>query len=410
MPMVLLCDSEALFLHAYGLISLCFGFIPFCLLSIFARMNDLIKLRHKLHAFPELSGKEIITAETIHQFLLSCRPDFIVKNIGGNGVLAIYDSGQSGYNVLFRADIDALPIQEETDLLWKSVNSGVSHKCGHDGHTTILAGLTRHISTCRPKKGKAVLFFQPSEETGEGAYKALAEFDFSKIDYAFALHNLPGFPLNSIILRNETFASASKGIVIMLKGRSSHASEPEKGVSPANALSKLLHDLPNLNNYEPNSNEYCMVTIVHCKLGAESFGTSPGDAVLMATLRGSSDEMIRSLDKTTVDLVTKIAHHNSLLFDISYFESFPATINDPESVNIIRNEAISLGYKIHDLASPFRWSEDFGHFSNFCSIAYFGIGAGINHLPLHNPDYDFPDEIIPTGVEMWKAIYSKILL
>jgi amidohydrolase len=373
-------------------------------------MNELIKLRHKLHAFPELSGKEIYTAETIYKFLLDCNPDHILKNVGGNGVLAAFESGQSGDTVLFRADIDALPIQEDTKVSWKSVNPGISHKCGHDGHSAILAGLAKYIGNFRPKKGKAILFFQPSEENGVGANKALSEPNFPKLDYAFALHNLPGFPLNSIILNSGTFASASKGIIIKLIGKSSHASEPEKGLNPANALASLIQGLSKLNELESGSSNYSMVTVIHCRLGVESFGTSPGDAVVMATLRGSSDDKIKYLDETIGILVNDVASSNSLSFEISYTEDFPATLNDHNAVKIVRDAAIDVGHKIHELSVPFRWSEDFGHFGRICKSALFGIGAGEDQLPLHNPDYDFPDEIIPTGVEIWKAIYSKILL
>lgn len=371
-------------------------------------MKDLIALRRRLHAFPELSGKEIETSDIIARFLSLCNPDTIIRNVGGHGVLAVFDSRRHGNNVLFRADIDALPVHEQSFLEYNSMNPGVSHKCGHDGHTAILAGFAEYLKSNRPEKGKLYLLFQPAEETGEGALKAITELDFHDLEYAFALHNLPGYGLNSILLKEGTFAAASKGIIIRLHGRSSHASEPEKGVSPANALASLIRVLPQFTRTGPQSPEYTMVTVVHATLGEPAFGTTPGEAMLMATLRGSSDESIMQLAEIIKAEVSELATFNNLSFEVSYSDEFPATVNDKDAIDIVRKAAISAGHETRILDEPFRWSEDFGHFNRLCKSALFGLGAGSDHLPLHNPAYDFPDEIIPAGVEMWKAIYKQL--
>lgn len=371
-------------------------------------MKDLIALRRKLHAFPELSGRETETSDTIARFLLMCNPDHIIRNVGGHGVLAVFDSRRNGINVLFRADIDALPIHEHSFIEYNSMHPGVSHKCGHDGHTAILAGFAEYLKSNRPESGKLYLLFQPAEETGEGAFKAITELDFNDLDYAFALHNLPGYELNSIIIKEGTFASASRGMIITLTGRSSHASEPEKGISPANALASLIQVLPRLAGRDQLYPEYSMVTIVHATIGGPAFGTSPGEAMLMATLRGSSDDRIKELDGRIRTQVSELAAANNLSFNISYSDEFPATVNDKDAIEVIRTAAFSSGHQIQMLNEPFRWSEDFGHFSKVCKSALFGLGAGISHLPLHNAEYDFPDEIIASGVEIWKAIYKQL--
>jgi len=377
-------------------------------ICIFACMKDIIELRRKLHSCAELSGKEYKTAGIISGFLEGCKPDQLIP-VAETGLLAVYDSGVPGNTVLFRADTDALPIEERNGFKYRSVNAGVSHKCGHDGHTAILAGLAYHIAYNRPVRGRALLLFQPAEETGEGALKAIREISGSKPDYAFAMHNLPGYELKSVVLKDGTFSAASRGMTIELSGRSSHASEPEKGISPARALASLISELPGLSHGDPVSDDYNMLTIVHCRLGDKAFGTSPGEAVLMVTLRGSSDEKIELLAHQVNQLVAKYSSLDNLQFEISFSEIFPATINNPEASEIIRNAALSAGMKVHDLTSPFRWSEDFGHFSTISKSVLFGIGAGYDHLPLHNPGYDFPDEIIPSATNLWVSVYERML-
>jgi len=373
--------------------------------------ESLLNLRHELHRFPELSGKEKQTALRIVKFLRPLKPDMIIEKLGGYGVLAVFSSGQAGPEVLFRADLDALPINETTQIDYRSGQSGVSHKCGHDGHTAILAGLAAFISANRPVKGRYLLLFQPAEETGMGAKSVLSDPSFFafKPDYCFALHNLPGYARNTIIVRNGTFAAASMGMIIRLKGRTSHASEPEKGQSPAAAMARLMASLPKLSGNGPafGYSDFALLTLIYGSLGTPAFGTSPGEAVLMATLRAYLDADMKSLIDKAESLVKKMAETAQLTFEISYTEEFPATTNHPEAVEFVTEAAAKLGLPIAEAGLPFRWSEDFAHFAGRSKSALFGIGAGKAHLPLHDPDYDFPDKIIGAGVSVWQTLYER---
>lgn len=374
-------------------------------------MDNLFNLRHELHRNPELSGKEKQTARRLIKFIKPLRPDALLGNIGGYGVLAVFESGRPGPEVLFRADMDALPIHEVNKTEYCSQKAGVSHKCGHDGHSAILVGLARHISANRPAKGRFLLLFQPAEETGVGAVSVLADPAFSGFnpDYCFALHNLPGYDQDTVVVRNGTFAAASRGMVIRLKGRTSHASEPEKGQSPAATLTTLMTNLPRLSGSGPEFgfSDFALLTLIYGSLGTPAFGTTPGEAVLMATLRAYLNQDMETLTGRAVEMVEKLAGESQLNFEIGFTEEFPATMNHSDAVNYVIEAASGLQLKVVKAGLPFRWSEDFAHFALRCKAALFGIGAGVTHRPLHDGEYDFPDGIIPTGVSMWVAIYNK---
>jgi len=373
-------------------------------------VDKIIAFRQELHQHPELSGNESITAEKIVNFLLHYKPDKIIRGIGGNGIACIFKGQKEGTSVLFRCDMDALPIEEENDFEYKSKEKGVSHKCGHDGHMAIMAGLADSFLKNPPEKGQAILLFQPSEENGQGALNVLNDEKFKElhIDYSFALHNLPGFTLGSVLLRKGTFASASKGIVIKLYGKTSHAGEPENGISPAIAMSDIIKQLNEISNSKDLFTDLSLVTVVHAQLGELAFGTSPGYAHVMATLRTYSNSDMQKLTVEVEKLVNENALVNNLKVEISYTEEFPATINNTELTELIEYSAKSSNIKFQYIDEPFRWSEDFAHFTEAFPGALYGLGSGLNHSQLHNPDYDFPDEIIESGVRMFSEIYNQI--
>ncbi len=374
-------------------------------------LNELINLRKSIHSEPELAGEEKSTVEKVIKFISKFSPDEIIKNIGGNGIAFIFCGKEEGASVLFRCELDALPIQEINEFDYKSKFENKGHKCGHDGHMTVLAGLAEQVSSSKDFKGKVILLFQPAEETGEGAGRMINDPKLSKIkpDYVFAFHNLPGYELNSILIRKGSFASASKGMIIKLTGKTSHAAEPENGINPSFAVAEIIKKLLLLPEKLKNKNDFILVTIIHASIGERAFGTSAGYAELMTTLRAFRNDDMRSLISESEEIVKKIASDQKLKVEISYTEEFPATVNDNECVEIIKNAAEKNNFSINEIKTPFRWSEDFGHFTDKYKGALFGIGSGENHPQLHNPDYDFPDEIIPVGVAIFHTIMNEIL-
>ena len=235
------------------------------------------------------------------------------------------------------------------------------------------------------------------------------KFKEIKVDYTFALHNLPGFPKGNILLRKETFAAASKGMIIKLTGKTSHAGEPENGNSPAIAMADIIKQLDDLPNKKDVFNDFRLLTVIHARLGEVAFGTTPGYAEVMATLRTYTDEDMQILTSYAERIAKENAEKSKLKYEILYTEEFPATVNNESMVNLIEKAANSVGVNSQYLEKPFRWSEDFAHFTQRFKGALFGLGSGVDHPQLHNPDYDFPDEIIENGVEIFYEIYLQIL-
>ncbi len=374
-------------------------------------LAEAVKLRKTLHRYPEVSGQERQTAGWIKAFLERYKPDQIIEGIGGNSLVAIFDSQKEGPTLMLRADMDALPILEINDFPHKSQYDGVSHKCGHDGHSAILAAISAIVAENRPSKGRLVLLFQAEEETGQGAEKVIKDPKFQTIkpDYIFSLHNLPGFKKHTVIIKENAFASASKGVIIKLQGSSSHAAHPEKGNSPGPMLPELIDGLLKIPKSKTDFQDFTLITVIHVHMGEVAFGTNPGDGVVMATLRSYRNIDMQTLTEKVEQHVRTLAATYKISADISYAEVFPATHNHSLCCEVIEKAAASGNIPLHPISLPFRWSEDFGHFTLNFPGALFGIGAGKNYPSLHQGDYDFPDEIIKTGVLMFYHIADQIL-
>jgi len=372
----------------------------------------LTNFRQELHKFPELSKQEFKTQLRLLNFLSPLNPTKIIKDIGGYGLAYVFDSEKPGDTVLFRGDMDALPISESNQFDYMSENEGVAHLCGHDGHMAVLSGLAYLIDKNPPKKGRVVLLFQPAEETGEGAELVVNDIKFKEInpDYSFAFHNLPGFEKKAVCVKNGPFASASTGMIINLKGLSSHAAHPEDGNNPDQCIADLIKGINKISQSTNNYKDYVLITIIHIKLGEIAFGTTPGKAILMATLRTYRNDDMQKLQNDVIKLVSGISKKYDIKFDISLTEEFPACFNNHEAYLAVENAIKSTESSYIQLQKPFRWSEDFGHFTLLSKACIYGIGSGKNSPQLHNEDYDFPDEIIETGMKIFFDIYKQLLL
>ena len=371
---------------------------------------DLLKKeRRALHANPEISGQEYATQERIFRFLQTYTTAE-VKKVGGTGVLASFDSKVIGQHTLIRGDIDALPIQEINTFEHRSRFEGVSHKCGHDGHAAILLGLALSLTEKPIQKGKVWLIFQPAEEDGRGAKAVMADEHFAHqhFDFVFALHNLPGYPKNQIVVKEGAFTSEVKSIIIKLHGKTSHAAEPEKGYNPALMLAQILLYAEENTNNQPASDDFFLMTPVNMSMGSKDYGISAGYGELHLTLRAWSTDL---MDKKCSELEKYISlkskeHH--LTLEIEWLQEFFSNQNNKEAVKLIRSAAKHCALPLIETPTPFRWGEDFGVFTQKFKGAMFGIGAGENTPALHNPDYDFPDDILPSSVGMFYEILNQL--
>lgn len=374
-------------------------------------MNDLKEFRLSLHRQPEVSQREYKTAQKIAVELEQLNPTRLLTNLGGHGVAAVFASGKSGPQVLVRCELDGLPISDSEKVEIRSEISGVGHKCGHDGHMTILIGLARKISQSKLLQGSVILLFQPAEETGEGAQQVLNDPKLNELkpDYVIALHNLPGFPIGQVILKKGVFASTSCGMEIVLKGKTSHAAEPEAGISPALAVAQLIQQLSAIPQFHTSLHQAAQVTVVHAQVGKRAFGTSPGDGSVAVTVRAYQDEVMKLIKKQIESCARSVADMFGLEIMINLIEPFPATVNDDEVVDVIEKSAHDLNMLTDVVKFPFAWSEDFGHFTAKYKGAMFGFGSGVNHPALHHPDYDFPDQLIEPGIALFEKIIEKLM-
>lgn len=370
--------------------------------------NKLIEFRHELHKNPEISGEEKETSKRMIKFFKEFQPDEIIDNIGTYGIAVIYDSGKTGPVTMYRSELDALPIGEINDFSYKSVFDGKGHKCGHDGHMVMIAGLADFLHKNPPQKGKVILMYQPEEETGTGALKMLSDKKFLdlKPDRVFSLHNLPGVPLGEIRCTEGIFASASVGMIVKLHGKTAHAGEPENGNSPAVPMADIIYELEKLVE-NTKLNDFSLLTVIHARLGEIAFGTTPGYAEVMATLRAHRNDDLDKLKSEAQKKIKTIAEKKSLKVEFDWVEEFSSTLNDNESVENIKQAASENNLTYHEMKSPYKWSEDFGYFLQKYRGAMFGLGSGSKQPQLHNPDYDFPDDLIPKGTNMFKSLIKK---
>ena len=372
---------------------------------------ELTELRRTLHQHPELSGDEFETAKTIVAALQAWNPAEIYTNVGGHGVAAVYDSGVSGPTILFRAELDALPIQEVSDIPWASQVAGKGHMCGHDGHMIFLMALARILSRKPIAKGRVVLMFQPSEENGVGARAVVADEAYTQFqpDFAYAIHLEPGRPWGYVSTRAGLMNCASQGLEIRLSGKTAHAADPEDGISPASAVAKLIPLLNGLGSGGELNEHFRLVTITHIQVGDYSFGISPGDALINVTLRTASDNTLEAIDKAARDIVLATALEEDLEATFTVCDAFAATVNDAEATEIAKTAMNAIGVSNGSVGLPMRASEDFGVFGWQAKAAMLCMGPGENYAALHNPDYDFPDDLIPVGAAIFERITRDLL-
>lgn len=353
---------------------------------------DICEIRHKLHNNPGVSAHEEFAHDLVSFELAKLAPTELHQRVGGYGCVAFWKSSTANAKTLaFRADIDALP-------------SG--HRCGHDGHTAILLRFASMIAR-EQLKYNVVLIFQPEEETGKGAKKIVQSGLLQQygVDAVFGLHNIPGYTNGSVLLNKGTFAAASCGVLYRLIGRQTHASTPEKGLNPGLAIAKIIERMHKLNNYSGSSLR--LSTLICCRIGTEAYGTSPGMGEVMFTLRTDSNDKMTELMSAADGIALEEARNAGLELEKQVKEPFRATENSPAIVEQL-NSIFSTTNNVVMMDKCFRWSEDFAEYLKVFPGAFFGLGSGENQPELHNPYYDFPDDIIDLGANCFHNILDNI--
>ncbi|MBM1220956.1 amidohydrolase [Ponticoccus sp. SC2-23] len=374
-----------------------------------AQIAHLTDLRHALHTRPEISGEERETAQRIVAEIQALGADRIWRGIGGHGVAAEFRGAGPGPTVLLRCELDGLPIRELSDLPYKSLIDGRGHLCGHDGHMVTLLGVAMRLAI-RPPRGRVILLFQPAEETGAGAKAVVEDAIWPEIrpDFAFAYHNVPGRPLGEIGLRPGPGNCASRGMQIRFEGKSAHAAAPQDGLSPGPAMAALMTALPALGEGTLADPDFALSTLTHAHLGEPTFGIAPAEGELRVTLRTMTNARMEALIAAAEAELARAK--GDLHTEVHWHDIFHAVTNDVEATAIARDAARSLGQVISEMETPMSWSEDFGRIGeDGAKAAMLYVGAGETRPKLHNPDYDFPDGLLPIMIDLFCAIVDHIL-
>ncbi|MEQ8415425.1 MAG: amidohydrolase [Imperialibacter sp.] len=363
----------------------------------------LTSFRRELHRYPELSGEENETAKKVLSFLERTNPTTVNSGIGGHGLVVVYDSGQPGPSIGFRCELDALPIVERNSFDHKSENTSISHKCGHDGHMAIVAGVGLYCKENPVRRGKLTLIFQPAEETGYGAQSMLNDPKLENFlpKQLFALHNVPGFETGAVICKKDVACPASEGLIFSLEGKTSHAGQPEKGNNPAPVIAAIQLKAQQLHDEHWQSQNRTKITTVMMNLGGRAFGVNPGKGSVAFTQRSDSNDELAVVKAELISFAKEKCKIAGLALSLEESDPFKAVVNDPETFTAIQWAAVSQGLAFEVAETPFPWSEDFGRFSEVTSTGFFGLGAGLASPELHHDTYDFPDELIPVGIGMF---------
>lgn len=368
-------------------------------------LDKVVALRHMLHQHPELSGQERETKRMLMAFLRE--NSTLQLNDMGKWFYAEYHpaNGKSRGSIAFRADFDAIKVLEETPLPYCSVNKGVAHKCGHDGHSAALAGFAMEVE----QKGcdKDVYFiFQHGEETGEGGEPCAELIPEKHIDEVFAVHNFPGGPFGSLGIRQGTINCASKGMELVFTGASAHASQPEMGRNPSKAVSRTVLELDRIAD-QSRYEGLILATVVQVDIGERAFGVAAHKGRLLLTIRGQIEAEMDAMQKEIEAFAAAQAEAEGLELEFHFYEAFPETYNHLESVAKLKTIAAERGWPVNEMADPIRSSEDFGYYTKKAPGALVWLGAGEDWPPIHSEEFDYNDALIEKTAELFWALIEK---
>ena len=311
--------------------------------------------------------------------------------------------GPAGRNpVTFRADLDALPIPETICLPYGSLRPGVSHKCGHDGHAAALAGLALELSKKKIRDRSVYLIFQMGEEIGRGGEECSRLIDEKRIGEVYAFHNLSGYPEGTVVYRPRLTQPASEGLTIAFEGRTCHASEPEKGRNPSQAIAEMVLFLGEKLR-EPHQG-MLLGTVVGIQSGGNDFGLSAGEGAFRVTLRAEEETEMTALETALRERAEMLGKRDGLRVHVRTEDPFSATVNDDRCLEKVKAAAAALGIPSMKMNTLWRASEDFGYYQKRCPGAIFYIGNGESYPPLHTAEYDFDDRILPHAVDLFYEI------
>ena len=371
--------------------------------------------RHYIHENPEIAYEEHNTSDFIAAKLTEFNIE-IHRGLGGTGIVGVIygkDNGASKKSLGIRADIDALPMTEKTNLSYSSKNDGKMHACGHDGHTTMLLGAAKYLAETKNFLGTVYCIFQPAEEGGNaGAKSMIKDGLFSKfnIDSVWGIHNWPGVPVGQAVI-HEGFAMAGGDIIVItIEGKGGHAAQPQFSNDPMVSAGLTITALQSCISRQLNPFDQSVLSLTKIE-GGSAFNVIPDKVTIGGTLRSTNTD-------TRNDMLEKIKHAaqgacsvNNCSVNIEIRPGYPSTINDKKSA-IFASSVFENSFGMNSLnkeEKPTMTSEDFSYMLQEKPGAYIWLGAGEKSEKLHSAHYDFNDELLPIGAEYWASLAEKTL-
>jgi len=374
---------------------------------------DLVAIRRDLHMHPELQFEEVRTAGIVAREL--AKFGFKVsEGIAGTGVIGTLSNGTARRAIGLRADMDALPMTETTGLPYASRSPGKMHACGHDGHTATLLGAARYLAETRNFDGTVHLIFQPAEEDISGAKRMVEEglFDRFPCDAIYAFHNLPGYPAGQVLFKSGPVTAAVDIARITVRGIGGHGAMPHKAADPIVAAAGIVMALQTVVSRNADPHEPAIVTVGTLHAGTIST-VIPETASLEVSVRSCSPAIRRLIAERIPAIVRAQAESYGCTAEIDYELSYPPSVNGMAETELLGAVAaeVDTGHSAIRIEHPFMFSEDFSYMLEQVPGSYFAIGNGDepNRKMLHDPGYDFNDEVLLKGAALWGRLVERFL-
>jgi amidohydrolase len=367
--------------------------------------------RRDIHAHPELRYDVHRTAGLVVEKLKGFGCDEVVPGIGQTGVVGIIRGRKPGKVVGLRADMDALPLEEETNLPYKSTVPGKMHACGHDGHTAMLLGAAKYLAETRNFAGTAVVIFQPAEEGGAGALAMIRDGLISRfaIQEVYGMHNYPGLPLGQFAIRHGAMMASADHITIDLEGKGGHAARPHLSIDTILVGAQIVNQLQSIVARNVDPLEAAVVSVCMFQAG-HTDNVIPQHAKLRGTARALTEEVRKTLQKRVPEIVEGTAKLYGAKAEITYTNGYPVLVNHDRQTEFAATVAreIAGSDKVNTDMAPVMGAEDFSFMLEERPGAFIFVGNG-NSAGLHHPAYNFNDEVIPLGTSYWVRLAESAL-
>jgi amidohydrolase len=369
--------------------------------------------RREIHQNPELMYDVEGTAAFVAERLRAFGCDEVKTAIGRTGVVGVIHGakGSSERAIGLRADMDALPIEEETNLPYRSKIPGKMHACGHDGHTAMLLGAAQRLAQTRDFDGKAVVIFQPAEEGGAGAMAMIDDglMDKFGIEQVYGMHNMPALPVGSFSLRKGPTMAAADEITIIVEGRGGHGAMPHQGIDPVLIGAQIVTALQTIASRNVDPLDSCVVSVTRFEAGTAN-NIIPQSAWLNGTVRTLKAATRDAVEKRIHEIVAGVAAAGGATARVEYRRGYPPTVNHGAQTDFAAEVARKVAGDSHVDANtaPSMGAEDFSFMLEARPGAFIFIGNGDSAM-LHHPAYDFNDEVLPYGMSYWVELVETAL-